>query len=444
MEFKMAVIKIKNIKNNLQAVINYGKNGDKTKNGILVSSVNCSVQNCYEEMALTKKFFHKEDKILGYHIIQSFKGNEVSPAKANEIGKKLAEELWGDKYKVIVCTHINKENVHNHIILNSVSFVDGKKYHNSKAQIAFTKNASDRLCFEYGLSIINTTKGNKEKEFRQKTIDNFNRTDDKMQKIIKDIDEAIKSVKKYSDFKLVLKAKGYGNIKDSGKYLSLKTPYFTRNVRIDRAFGEKYSVQKIKERIYGYVKEDLPPIRNLRRLYNKRIFYQRRYTGPKINKLLLKTSSFYRLYVHYLYFFGILPAKNKDKELTPEYYRKKRKNKMIFEELKFFVKKQITSISDIKEYKEKIENKLPELKGKRENLWRKYNKTTDVDLKGAILKEINQLTEEIDTSQAHKNACNRIIVRYEEIKEECKREIEDRNNAKKMIDVERKKKERYL
>ena len=304
---------------------------------------------------------------------------------------------------------------------------------------AFTKYASDRLCFENGLSIIDTPRGDKEKDFRQKAIDYFNCTDKKMQKIITDIDEAIKSSKKYSDFKLILKSKGYENIKDSGKYLSLKTPYFTRNVRIDRAFGEKYSVQKIKERIYGYVKEDLLPIRNLRRLYNKRIFCKRRYTGPKINKFLLKTSSFYRLYVHYLYFFGILPAKNKYKELTPEYYKQKRKNKMIFEELKFFVKNQITSISDIREYKEKIENKLPELKGKRENLWRKYNKTTDVALKGAILKEINQLTEEIDKIQAHKKVCNRIIVRYEEIKEECKREIEDRNNAKNLVKNEKRK-----
>ena len=88
----MAVIKIKNIKSNLQAVINYGKNGDKTDNGILVSGVNCSTQNCYEEMSLTKKFFHKEDKTLGYHIIQSFKGNEVSPERANQIGIELAQE----------------------------------------------------------------------------------------------------------------------------------------------------------------------------------------------------------------------------------------------------------------------------------------------------------------------------------------------------------------
>ena len=135
-------------------------------------------------MTLTKKIFHKEDNILGYHIIQSFKGNEVSPKFANQIGKELAEELWGDKYQVVICTHINKENIHNHMIVNSVSFVDGIKYHNSKTQIAFLKEISDRLCLNYGLSIVDKPKANKEKEFRQKHIDYFNHTDEKMQKII--------------------------------------------------------------------------------------------------------------------------------------------------------------------------------------------------------------------------------------------------------------------
>ena len=110
------------------------------------------------------------------------------------------------------------------------------------------KDASDRLCLNYGLSIVNTSKGNKEKEFRQKNIDYFNRRDEKMQKIINDIDEAVKSSKSYSDFKLVLKSKGYEKINDYGKYFSMKTPYFQRNVRIDRVFGEKYSVEGIKER----------------------------------------------------------------------------------------------------------------------------------------------------------------------------------------------------
>ena len=406
----MAVIKIKNIKSNLQAVINYGKNGDKTENGILVSSVNCSIETAYEEMALTKKFFHKENNVLGYHIIQSFKGNEVSPKLANQIGKELAEELWGDKYQVVICTHINKENVHNHMILNSVSFIDGIKYHNSKAQIAFLKETSDSLCLNYGLSIVDTPKANKEKEFRQKNIDYFNHTDEKMQRIITDIDNAIKSAKKYSDFKLILKSKGYENIKDSGKYLSLKTPYYSRNIRINRAFGEKYSVEGIKERIYGYIKEDLPPVQNYKSKYYKKI-----YTGPKINKFLLKTSSFYRLYVHYLYFFGILPAKNEYKELSPDYYKQKRKNNMIIEEINFLARHSFSSIAEITEYNENLENKLPELKGKRELLW-KNHKSADTNKKDEILKDINALTEEIDKIQAQKNACNRIVARYEEIK----------------------------
>ena len=371
----MAVIKIKNIKSNLQAVINYGKNGDKTENGILVSSVNCLVETPYEEMVLTKKFFHKEDNVLGYHIIQSFKGNEVSPKLANQIGKELAEELWGDKYQVVICTHINKENVHNHMIVNSVSFIDGIKYHNSKAQIAFLKETSDRLCLNYGLSIVDTPKANKVKEFRQKNIDYFSRTDKKMQRIIIDIDNALKSAKKYSDFKLILKSKGYENIKDSGKYLSLKTPYYSRNVRINRAFGEQYSVEGIKERIYGYIKEDLSLVQNYKKKYYKKV-----YTGPKLNKYLLETSSFYRLYVHYLYFFGILPAKNEYTELSPEYYKQKRKNNMIFEEINFLARHSFNSIANVTKYKENLENKLPELKGKRELLWTTH-KSADTNRK---------------------------------------------------------------
>lgn len=281
------------------------------------------------------------------------------------------------------------------------------------------KDASDRLCLNYGLSIVNTPKGNKEKEFRQKNIDYFNRRDQKMQKIINDIDEAVKLSKSYSDFKLVLKSKGYEKINDYGKYFSMKTPYFQRNVRIDRIFGEKYSVEGIKERIYGYIKENLPPVSNLKEKYYKKV-----YTGPKINKLLLQTSSFYRAYVHYLYAFNILPAKNEYIELTPEYYKQKRKNNMIFEELNFLSRHHFKSINEIKDYKVNFENQLPKLKGKREDLWRKYHKTTNKNDKIIIKNEINKLTEEIDTITAQKNACNRIIDRYSIVKEELQKQIE--------------------
>ncbi len=433
----MAVMKIKTIKSNLQTVINYGKNGDKTDNGILVSSVNCSVNTAYEEMALTKKFFHKEDKTLGYHIIQSFKGNEVSARTANQIGKELAEELWGDKYQVIICTHINKENVHNHLILNSVSFIDGKKYHNSNSEIAFMKEASDNLCIKYRLSLVNTPRAEKERTFRQNHIDYFNRRDEKMQKIITDIDEAIKTARRYSEFKLTLKSKGYEKIKDTGKYLSLKTPYYSRNVRIDRVFGERYSAQGIKERIYYKEKEKIP-VANL----NKKN-YRKVYTGPKINKFLLKTSSFYRLYVHYLYFFGKLPAKNQYKELTPEYNKQKRKNNMIFEEINFLARNSFKSIKEVVNYMDNLEKQLPELKGKRETLWRKH-KTANENDKETILDEINALTDKIDTIQSRKKTCNRIIAEYKEIKEHYNKEIEAKEKLKELVITDKKKRTRNI
>ena len=142
----MAITKYIVIKKNLEAVINYAMNGEKTENGILVSGVNCLPQTAYSQMMLTKKAFHKEDGRLGYHIIQSFNGNEISPEKCNKIGVELAQQLWGDKYQVLVCTHINKKNVHNHIVLNSVSFIDGSKYHNSNVEIALLRETNDDIC----------------------------------------------------------------------------------------------------------------------------------------------------------------------------------------------------------------------------------------------------------------------------------------------------------
>ncbi len=431
----MAVMKIKTIKSNLQAVINYGKNGDKTDNGILVSSINCSVQTAYEEMSLTKKFFHKENKTLGYHIIQSFKGNEVTPEKANKIGQELAEELLGDKYQVIICTHINKENVHNHMILNSVSFVDGKKYHNSNEEIALMRDTSDRLCLKYGLSIVETEKAKQEKVFRNKRIDNFNRSNEKMQKIRNDIDESIKCVKKYSDFKFVLNAKGY-EIYDKGKYFTVKSPYFSRNIRLKRAFGEDYSLDSIKQRIYYKNKEKLP-IANFKKKY-----YRKVYKGQKINRFLLKTSSFYRLYVHYLYKFGKLPAKNEYKELTPAYFKQKNENERIFEELNFLARNNFKSTHDIQDYQIFCQNKLPEIKSQRENLWRKYNKTTHEIPKVEIKSQINLLSEKITTINNYTNICGRCVIRFKKLRKEYIKQEQTKEKAQELIKEDKKKKAR--
>ena len=105
-------------------------------------------------MMLTKKSYNKTKGILGFHSFQSFKENEVTPELSHEIGVRLAEEMWGDRFEVMVSTHVNTNHIHNHFVINSVSFKDGKKYYDNRINYAKLRRLSDELCEEYGLSIL--------------------------------------------------------------------------------------------------------------------------------------------------------------------------------------------------------------------------------------------------------------------------------------------------
>lgn len=138
----------------LNQAINYVTNEDKTEKQYYMTGINCIPEIAYREMNIVKKQFNKTDGILGYHAYQSFKGDEATPELAHEIGVKFANEIWGDRFQVIVTTHTNTNNMHNHFVVNSVSFVDGKKYPNKKDTYAFIRKVSDDICNEYGLSTI--------------------------------------------------------------------------------------------------------------------------------------------------------------------------------------------------------------------------------------------------------------------------------------------------
>lgn len=332
-------------------------------------------------MMLTKKNFHKENGRLGYHIIQSFNGNEVSPEKSNQIGIELAQSLWGDKYQVVVCTHTNKDNVHNHIVLNSVSFIDGSKYHNSNVDIALLKETNDELCIKYGLSVLDTYKANKEKQIARSRIANYNRNSGKMELIKNDIDEAISKSRKYQDFINILNSQGY-YIKKGGS--SISTPYYNRNIRLARAFGDEYSVENIKARIYHYSTE----------IKQEKKYKVRIYNGIKIDSELLKKSHFYRLYVHYLYLFGKLPAKIHYEERSAEYYKEIDKMEKTAEEIRFIGKYDIQSKSDIEKIKSELIENVSKLKENKEKVLKDYIKADDID-KENIQTEIENITVEI-------------------------------------------------
>lgn len=355
----------------------------------------------------------------GYHFIQSFNGKEVSSEKCNDIGMELAECLWGDKYQVLVCTHVDKDNVHNHIILNSVSFIDGNKYHNSKVELALVRQTSDDLCKKYGLSIVNSYKAEKENDIASSRIKNYNRNSGKMELIKQDIDDAIEKSKKYQDFVDELAYKGY-YIKKSNNVL----PYFNRNIRLARAFGEDYTFENIKDRIY---------YRNYQSKENKVKIYE----GVKIDKDLLKTSSFYRLYVHYLYILGKLPPKIHYEERTAEYYKEIDKYVKIMDEFSFINIHDIKTLEDVQNLRTKYLEEISPLKAQKEEYMKLYNHTPNSGDKTILKAKINHLNEDIERINKKLQTCRRIISKAEKgAKEEKliqKRTEENREQAEKDI-----------
>ena len=192
----------------------------------------------YQEMINVKKQFFKTDGIQCFHAVQSFVKGEIIPEQAHEIGMKLAEELWGDKFQVVVTTHLNTDNLHNHFVLNSVSFLDGKRFCNTKKDYAIMRKTSDRLCEEYGLNVLS-----------QEEKYNKYATSSLYKELMKDsVDYAIENSKDYNEFIKILQDLGYV-ITDKNGTLSIRRDPYKRNTRIERQFGNKYSKENIYKRI---------------------------------------------------------------------------------------------------------------------------------------------------------------------------------------------------
>ena len=229
-------------------------NPEKTQGGRLVGAINCQADMAFEQMMDTKKQFGKTDKRQGYHIILSFKEDEVEPDRAFEITQKFVAEYLGDAYEAVFVVHDNTDHVHSHIVFNSVSFVDGKKYRYEKGDwVKYIQPITNKLCQEYGLSIIDVEDGSKEKQHENyKDWSEYREGSFVWADMIKrDLDACILQANDFSGFLELLSEKGY-EVKQ-GKYLAVRPQGMTRFRRC-KTLGENYSQEAIVERI---AKEDL-------------------------------------------------------------------------------------------------------------------------------------------------------------------------------------------
>lgn len=244
----------------IDGVVEYAANEMKTEERSFVSCLNCREDAAAAQFMETKRLWGKLDGRACYHGYQSFKADEVTAETAHEIGVKLAQELWWDRFEVVVATHCNTGHYHNHFVINSVSFADGYKFYNSKADYAQMRAVSDRLCREYGISVIEKPKG-KAKHYAEWQAEQ-NGKPTYRGTIRADIDRAILASTTERDFIRVMQAMGYefktrGKSGQPLKYPALKPPDSKGYFRFHK-LGKGYALEEVKDRILQNIRKQVP------------------------------------------------------------------------------------------------------------------------------------------------------------------------------------------
>lgn len=414
-------------------VIDYAADPSKTDSAIhdeniethqqFVTGINCLPTTARDEMQAVKKRFGKEDGVIAYHGYQSFAPGEADPKTAHEIGIRLAKELWGEKYQVVVATHLDKENhLHNHFVVNTVSFVDGIRYHRTGKDYHDMQVASDNLCREYGLSVIENIQYGKSKHYGEWKAEQEQRPT--WRGFIKaDIDEAIRMSLTEKQFFRHLEEKGY-EIK-MGKDISVRPQGKERFVRLMRNFGEEYSIENIRRRILSQYIPEKPLAEPERKT--------RHYRMQGSMKTVRKITGFRALYFHYCYKLGIFPKDRPQNRKRLHFLLREDLLKLnnISQEVRLLVRHKIDTAEQLSLYKNGLEVQIEKLSAERKALYKKQRTVkcqSDPKLAEAVKKEIDGLTEQLKNLRREVHLCDDIAQRSGVITEKLKAVREDEQN----------------
>lgn len=220
----MAIVKVFKAKDNINRLLKYISNPIKTQNGLLVSGKDCSANTCYDEMQSIKELYDKKDGYTAFHFVQSFSPKDnLSYEKAHEIGLQFAEYFKG--YQVLFATHTDRDHIHTHFVVNSVSFKDGKKFHMSKKDLEKIKEFSNKLCEENGLNTINLKKKNKVKDISKNEYAVAKKGESWKFKLMNDIDYCMSISSTKEEYIKNMENLNYQVVwTDTRKYITYTTP----------------------------------------------------------------------------------------------------------------------------------------------------------------------------------------------------------------------------
>ena len=236
----------------LAARTDYAMDKDKTADGELVSSYECAPQTAAEEFALNKQIYfqktgrEQENDVIAYQFRQSFKPGEVTAEEANRIGYEFAERFLKGRHAFIVCTHINRHHIHNHVIWNSTTLDCSRKFRNFWNSTKAVRRLSDTICMEHGLSVIENPaqKGMTYDKWLGGSAKVSNR-----EVLRKAIDDVItQKPQNIDEFLRLLGEKGF-KVKRS-KHIALRHADFKKAIRVD-SLGDGYTEEDIRAVLLG-------------------------------------------------------------------------------------------------------------------------------------------------------------------------------------------------
>lgn len=333
----------------LEEAVDYALNREKTEQTAFEDSIGCTCASAYADMVATKKRFHKTGGVQGYHLIQSFAAGEVTPELAHLVGQELAEELLKGRFEAVITTHLNTNHYHNHLVFNSVSMADGRKYHsNCKNYYGEIRRISDELCRKYGLSVIQTN-DSKGMHYSQWQAEKEGRPTWRTA-IRLDIREAVKSSFTWKQFLTAMEQKGYVWKLDR-KYIALKAPGMERYVRM-KSLGKNYTEAAVRRWILEPRSKNFKPAGR-----EKAASPVRKYTGLQA------------LYYAYLYQMGVF---GKRSGRVPYQIRADiRRLDQRIAQMEFLKKHGITTREQLQAYQKPLEEQVLLLIKERQKLYRK-------------------------------------------------------------------------
>ena len=384
---------------NVRDVLMYATNADKTEKQFYVIGINCKVENAAKEMEFVKIINGKTDRILAFHGEQSFKEGEVTPELAHEIGVRLANEMWGDRFQVVVTTHLNTDHIHNHFVLNSVSFKDGKKYYSNRENTALLRKTSDELCEEYGLSVLEEKTGksgiNFENYYKKSTKES-----EYIQFAKEDLDYAINHALSQRQFENILSSMGYKYYYRGGKLSIRKEPY-KRNIRVERRFGEEYSMDNIRHVIF-----EINPWKKYEKVNFVATIPARKFIYHGHAKNMYKPKGLVALFRYYCFLLKVYPKKQQQYKMSPEMRREIRRLDQYSAEANMM-----------------CESKLDELKNLYNERNRLYYKRKGLDgetEKDVVTEDIIKVTDKIKNVKRELFYCDDIVERTNKMLEDVK------------------------